>query len=306
LANDWWLWRHYFVDLPLCALGVTPKRVMEWDLLAGERHHTVQVADYLRRRLGGSFSPLPSDRIARLANRVRLVREGDTYASLLMSRSNLKKRFRVEGLAHLAEARRQERPIVLLGGHLGSNYTMWIALGFLGYTVYPIARAVDRSPATPKARQAYMALTYRLTSWKWSGNYLYADSGGHFPKGRFPGILDGIFRQQGICFAAIDFPPTLFTGKQESVSFLGGRSLLPVSLIHMAAQRKAQFLTVWDGVEFNGSRALRRIQLGRPLQGDSAREIVQEYANRLTDFICREPWQWMGLLVAHQFHDELD
>jgi len=296
------LWRHYFFDLPLFALGLRLKRLDDWDRISGERVHVVHGIQYLRNRLGAAFSPLPDEEIAKRTNLVKLVRESDSYASLLISKRNISQWFAIEGLAALREAFHDDHPVILLGGHLGSNYTMWLALDRLGYRVYPIARAVDRSPATTRARQAYLDLTYWLTDKKWQGRYLFADANGHFPRGQFSRMLDDVFRQRGICFAAIDFPPRLYEGKRESVPFLGGLAPLPVSLIRLGLNRKARFFTILEGVEVQGHKKIRHISL-QPIDIlADASEILRIYAGRMTSFISREPWQWMGLAIAHQYH----
>lgn len=299
------LWRHYFFDLPLFALGFRLKRLDDWDRISGDRVHVVHGLQYLRNRLGAAFSPLPDEEIAKRANEVKLVRESDSYASLLISKRNISQWFAIEGLAALRESFQDERPVILLGGHLGSNYTMWLALDRLGCTVYPIARAVDRSAATSRARQAYLDLTYWLTGKKWQGQYLFADAHGHFPRGQFSGILDDVFRQRGICFAAIDFPPSLYEGKRETVPFLGGLAPLPVSLIRLGLNRNARFFTILEGVEIQGRKKIRRIHLRSVDDGADAVEILRVYADRLTSFISREPWQWLGLAIASQYHQTL-
>ncbi len=299
--NNRLLWRHYFFDLPLFALGFRPRRLEDWDRLTGDHGLVIQGVKYLQKLIGAGFCPLPAEEIAWRACRVRLVRESDTFTALSITRKNIWKSFRIEGLEALEAVCRENRPVVLLGGHLGSNYTMWVALDKLGLQVYPIARAVDSTTGTPRARKAYMHLTYFLTDLKWRGRYLMADSVGHFPRGQFSRIIEGVFRGGGICFAAIDFPSALYTGKQETVSFMGASTPLPISLIHLCLKQKAHFFSILDGVELQGSRILRRIRLS-PIKGVvGAREILQVYADRMTSFICREPWQWMGLAVAEQY-----
>jgi len=301
--NECMLWRHYFIDLPLFAMGIRHERLLNADHVSGERYCVIQGVEYLQRQLGSLFSPLPMEEIVRLTHLVRLVRESDTYALIRMNRTNMNKYFVIEGLEHIEKAHQYGKSVALVGGHLGSNYTMWIALGFLGHVVYTIARAVDHSNATPFARQAYMTLTYWITSRKWPGQYLMADSAGHFPRGFLFKELDRIFKRMGICFLAIDFPSRLYAGKMEEVMFLGKKARLPISFIRWAVKQKIELLTVQDLVEFNGKEIIRRIRIGPPLMGINENEMLQDYANRLSELICREPWQWMGLQIVHQYHE---
>ena len=282
-------------------MGFRLKRLEEWDRFSGDRGPVLDGIEFLRHRLGDDFSSLPGEEIARRANQVKLVRESDTYASLLINRRRLPGWFAFEGLTELYQTLQDNRPIIFLGGHLGSNYTMWPALDCFGCTVYPVARAVDRSPTTPRARQAYMDLTYWLTNKKWRGRYLLADANGHFPGGEFPKILDDVFHRRGICFAAIDFPPGLFQGKQEKVPFLGGMTPLPSHFIQLGLKKNARFFTILEGVELKGRRKVRHIHLQAIDDQLDAGDILRVYAKRLTTFICREPWQWLGLAIARQY-----
>ena len=293
---------YYFCDLPLNVFGIKTKHLKNWEKRSGDLESVSNGADYLRYCLGSRFTQRSSHEIAKYYHMVRLVRESDTYASLLMKSSNVNSRFKISGLENLAKARQEKRPIILLGGHLGSNYSMWIALGFLGYRVCPVARATDRSSATSLARKLYQNTTYKLTDMKWDGHYIYTDSSGHFPLGCFDKIFTNIVGGGGIIYVAIDFPPTLYAGKQQCVSFLGDKTLLPVGIIRKAIKENALLMTVWDTVDFDGKRPMRCIQVMPPLKGESEEEILQNYADRLTELICNEPWQWMGLPIAQQYH----
>jgi len=117
--SSWCQWRHYFFDLPLFALGLRLQRLEEWDRLSGDREPLLAGVEFLRRRLGADFSSLPGEEIARRANLVKLVRESDTYASLLINRRRLSRWFSFEGLPALCQAIQGERPVIFLGGHLG-------------------------------------------------------------------------------------------------------------------------------------------------------------------------------------------
>lgn len=295
-------WVHYFLDLPLYAAGIRLKRVGDWDAISGDRPHTLDGIEYLRECLGARVSAVSDREITRLANEVRLIRESDIYASQMMTRKNMNRWFRIEGLENLEKASKECRPIALLSAHMGSNYTSWIGLDFADHTTFVVARDIDHSPATPISRRLYMAATYRLTGRKWGGSYLYADSHGRFPKGELDRILDTVFARQGLCFVAIDFPPTLFSGKQLTVNFLGRPAQLPVSFLHLGISKKVRFFAFWDGIDFDHWRPLRHIRISALPESADAGEILQAYADRLTEFIAREPWQWIGLPIARQYH----
>ena len=253
----------------------------------------------MRETLGSRFTKLTTEEIIHRSRLVRITRESDTFTVLRMCRRNIPRFFRLEGLEHLREACRLERPVVLLASHMGSLYTEYVVLGFKGFTIYTIARSVDRSPATPLSQQMYIALNYRMTGWKLKGGYLFTD----FARGLKRDIIT-VFKQKRICFNAIDIPRTLYPRKRQPVVFLGRQSSLPSGFIHWARKKGAVFLTMWNFVETSEGQTIRRsIRIGPIIDGPDAKTVLQCYADRLTEVICQEPWQWMALPIARQYYE---
>lgn len=253
----------------------------------------------LRHRLGLRFISLPSSEIIRRANLVRLTRESDTYAALYMRKQKAEHFFLYKGIEYLREACRLDRPVVLLSSHMGSLYTTFIALPYKGFPVHTVARAVDRSPATPRAQQMYISLNYRITGMKMTGKYLFTNFSGGLQRS-----IINVFTQKRICFNAIDIPSSLYPHKREAVMFLETPSSLPSGFIHWAQKKEAIFLTLWSGVEINEDKArLRWIDIGPPIETKNVKSILQEYSDRLTEAICKEPWQWMALPIAEQYNE---
>lgn len=297
------LWNYYFLDLPSFALGLPfretsgfYKRIEGCDISENN-------INYLLNQMGEKVSARSTEEIRYLYHFVLLVRESDTYRSLLITKNNLFDWFSFSGLAHLEDARREEKDIIFIGSHMGSNYTLWIALGYLGYRIYPFARKTDRSASTPFARQIYMDTTYCLTRLKWPGNYIFTDTKGHLPRGQFDKKLDEIFLNNGIGYVAIDIPPSLYSGVQQQVNFLGKTSFLPSGVVRKALQRDAILLPVWDTIENEGKTIMRKIVIGPRFKNTTEEDIMQKYADQLTSLICDNPWQWMGLPIISQYHE---
>ncbi|HID29859.1 MAG TPA: hypothetical protein EYP19_07625 [Desulfobacterales bacterium] len=253
----------------------------------------------MRETLGSRFTNLTTEEILHRAWLVRITRESDTFTVLRMCRGNILRFFRYEGLEHLQEACRLERPVVLLASHMGSLYTECVALGSKGFTIYPIARSADRSPATPLPQQIYITLNYRLTGWKLRGRYLFTD----FATGLHKGVI-AVFNHKEICFNAIDIPKTLYPYKREQVVFLGKQSSLPSGFIHWARKKGAVFLSIWNSVEIVEDQTIRRcIRIDPIIDAPDVKTVLQCYADRLTEVICQEPWQWMALPIARQYYE---
>jgi lauroyl/myristoyl acyltransferase len=231
---------------------------------------------------------------------IKVVRESDAYTSLRISKKKSHQFFQVEGIENLKSVMDRSSPVILLTGHIGSFFIPAIAFAHLGIPVFPIARNVDHSQATPLVRRIYEAVNYKLTEKRFLGKYIFTDF-----SGRIDRTILNISKSGGIFWTAIDIPKTLYPHKRVPVTFLGRPSSLPSGLIQWALKRGALFLTAWSTVESqDNSHFLRKIQIDTPIQcGLDAYGILQTYAYRLSSFIYEQPWQWMGLQIIKQYDE---
>ncbi len=300
--NEYELWRYYFWQLPRFAWG---GRYRMPDSIALELEPACQAgAAYLRDCLGSAFSTLSDVEIARRASWVRLWRESGAYTARSPGWGVVRPAL-IEGHEHLLAAATRGRPLVLLTAHLGNPYLACATLASAGHPVFPMARSVDHSPATPRPVRCFLHLNYWATERKLNrGHYLYTDFAGRLDK-----RIVKILRQPGaLCVNLIDMPVTLYEGKRHPVTFLGRHAELPISFIRWACKKQAVFLTFWNGFEAdfsqlgNPGRAMRWVRIESPIEAGTAEAVLQTYADRLSAILGREPWQWMGLPIAPQFH----
>lgn len=297
IVNNREYWRYYFWDLPRYA-WTQRYRMPDSGALENEPACAAGAA-YLRECLGGSLSAVPDAEIARRFSWVRLWREHGAYAALGFG---TREPALLEGIEHLVAAASLGRPLVLLTAHVGNPYLACVAIAANGYPVFPVARSVDHSSATPLPVQGFLHLNYRATERKLNhGHYLYTDYSGALDK-----RIIAVLRQRGaLCVNLIDMPVTLYGGKRHTVTFLGRPAALPLNFIRWARKKQALFLTCWNGFEsaFTSSAKPRHwVRVEPPIEADDAESVLQVYADRLSDLVAREPWQWMGLPIAAQYH----
>jgi len=296
------LWRYYFLDLPIWTCGLAGPRLtksilhfLEPDGLA-VRSGYERLCGYLHRRV----SPSQIDDVVRKALFVKIVKESDAYSSLRMSKKRFDRYFQVKGIDHLRAARKDNRPVVLLTGHYGSFFIPAIAFSHMGFDVYPIARKVDNSAATPLSTRIYLTLNYKFSERQFPAGYIYTD---------FAGWIDrkvvSVLNTGGILWTAIDFPERLYPHKRLPVKLLGLSSSLPSGMVRSALKRGAVFLTAWNSVEsMDGLNWYRSLTIDEPIAGKPTADFVlQTYADRLTERISSQPWQWMGLPIISQYDE---
>ena len=291
---------YYFVDLPLWACGYRSRA--------------------LERRLYENFEPdIPPIRsgyetLARYVNKpatepeindvvqktfwVKIVRESDAYMSFRMSGRNLSRHFHFEGIDHLRSAREEKRPIIILTGHIGSFFNPSIAFSQLGFKVYPIARSVSKSPSTPLITRLYLALNYRLIERRFPGKFILTDFSGKMDR-----TIVSVSRDNGIFWVALDFPWRVYRLKHLPVRLFGRPATLPSGIIQWGIRKKAVFLTGWNSVEVSPEGFYRLLTVDSPIdtKDQDAQAILQVYADRLSDYVTRKPWQWMALPVILQY-----
>lgn len=293
-------WRYFFWDLPLWAIGF--KGTKRWERL---KTHLESDASTFK---GGlqvlhSYQQKECDEnalneAATKAIYVRVERDSDAYGCLLSRR--LLTSFKVTGIEHLNNAIAQSRPIILLTGHVGSFYTIAVALAQLGHDVDPLARSVERAKHNPLPQQWFGRLNYFLTERKMTGRYVYTDYANKLDR-----RLIRTCRSNGILLVLPDLPRTLFPSGRKAVSFLGQSSSLPARTIEMGLKYKALFLTVWNTVELEKEGGIKRHLQIEPVFPDeqSIDKVLDIYTNRLSSIVYREPWQWMGTSIVEQFNE---
>lgn len=296
------MWRYYFLDLPMFSCGVRypslERRLFgifkpEIDFM---KSGFLTLCAYLKRTPDES----EIDNFIQKTFWVKIVRESDAFTSLIMSKGNSAKYFHVEGIENLASVVDGIRPVIILTGHIGSFFIPAIAFSHFGFKVYPIARTVDTSSATPLAAQYYQKLNYRLSEMRFSSKYIYANFSGKIDRD-----IVSLSRKGGIFWAAIDLPRRLYAYKRYPVMFLGKPSSLPVGIIPWGIKKDAVFLTAWNSIEgIDNRKFYRKLTIDKPIQqGLDATSVLQVYANRLSDMITRQPYQWLGLQIIKQFDE---
>lgn len=223
---------------------------------------------------------------------VKIIRESDAYTVLRMSRPKLDHYFEIKGMQNLEEAVASGRPVILLSAHVGSFFTGAVALSQLGIKVYPVARSVDNLLASDRPTQFYMKLNLILSGMRLSPTrYIFED----FISGRFDRRIAELGRKGGIFAINIDLPPQGFPHNRHPVIFLGRRSSLPSGVVRWGVRKKAIFLTGWNCIEgFDNCQFHRSITVEAPIFPDNdAGAVLQTYADRLSDLVFKQPWQWM-------------
>ena len=296
------LWKYYFFDLPLLSAGIkTPSfQPLRQSILAAELARTSEGYRTLCRYLDRPFTEAGAEECVKKSLWVKLIRESDAFTSLRMGPRTIKKYFRMEGIENLNSVTATGKPVILLTGHIGSFFIPAIAFSSAGYTVYPVARSVDRSPATPLSTQLYLTLNYRLSGKRFPGKYLFTDLSGKIDRD-----IITILKSSGILWTAIDMPRRLYTHKRLPVTLFGRPSSLPSGIIQWGLKRNAVFLTSWNTVEISDNgNYYRLLSVDPPISTEPAVEsILQAYADRLTKQIAKHPWQWMGLQIISQYDE---
>ncbi len=294
--------RYYFWDLPLWGWGLRTHaqeaRILrflepEIDLI---RNGFLKLFGYIERSSDGS----EIEELVRKALWIKIVRESDAFTALKMSKQNLYRYFRIEGIEHLEEACGSNRPVILLTAHLGSFYTLSIPASFSGIPIYPIARTVNKSPDSPLAWQLYAKANYAFTEKRLLSHYIYTNF-----SGRIDRSIIALLKNGKTFLGLLDLPPTLYPYKRVPVKFLGIPSSLPSGLIQLGIKYNAIFMTAWNLIEHNDAgNFYRTLKIENRLPDSlNISEILQCYADRLSDIIMEEPWQWMCIPIVNQFDE---
>lgn len=288
-------WRHYFYDLPLWAAGC--RTAGRW--AAMRRFLEPQASGFAAglsrayQSQGKTTEQAEIDTAVDCALQVTIARESDTFACLRPAAL----RFDIEGLEHLQGALGRQRPVIVLTGHVGSFYTIAVALARQGITMSPLARSVATVNALP--RQLYEKSNYALTERAILGQYIYTDFAGKLDR-----HLITVCRENGLLLVLPDLPRTLFPSGRRTVQLLGRTSSLPGRMVELGIKYNAVFLTAWNTIALEERFGFRRKLRFEPcIAADSVDGVLQDYANRLSALVLHEPWQWLGTSVIAQYDE---
>jgi len=294
--------RYYFIDLPLWACGrrscALEQRLYEnyEPEIPSIRNGYEVLAGYMNKPV----TEIEIDDVIQKTFWVKIVRESDTYTSLRMSGKHIHRYFQFEGLDYLRSARNENRPIIILTGHIGSFFIPSIAFYHLGFEVHPVARSVDRSPATPHLMRLYLTLNYKLPERRFPAKYILTDF-----SGRIDRTIVSVSKNKGIFWVAIDFPWRVYQYKHLPVRLFGQPATLPSGIIQWGIKKNAIFLTGWNSIESDSKGFYRLLSIESPIAHESdAQTILQTYADRLSECVIKKPWQWMALPVIHQYGEK--
>lgn len=292
--RNWRAGLYFFVLLPLVALFAGRGPFLGW-------------ACRLKRRLMGALS-LPPDIAASLDLRgpleelwsrhveAEVLREADAYAALRLRGGKALCHFRFIHPEVLAAARGEGRPLLVLSGHYGSFYTLCIGLSRLGLRIFPIARAVDESPANPRSKRLFEKLNYRFSEAGLDGGYLYVDTRNRLSREFFTRVREEANANIFACLDTPGTPPAMGVAGQ----LLGRTMVFPKALLEFAAKQGAQVLIAWSRVTLGPDRRLvREIEFDPlPPRGLTPVQQVEYFAGRLDARLRQYPEQWLGLRIA--------
>ncbi|MCX5864980.1 MAG: hypothetical protein NTW42_07910 [Deltaproteobacteria bacterium] len=226
------------------------------------------------------------------ALQVKVARESDAFAYLGSPR------FEVEGLEHLQKVMGQNRPIILLTGHVGNFYALSVALAQVGIVASSLARSVAPSNSYP--RRSFERINYFLSEHRMRGGWIYANYAGKLDR-----QLVTMCRNGGMLVVLLDLPRALFGAGRRPVRFMGRTSSLPARTVELGQKYKAVFLTAWNTIEPEKDFLFRRcLRIEPPFPDDDDVDgILQAFADRLSSLVIVEPWQWSGVPIINQFDE---
>ncbi len=293
------LWRYYFWDLPLWAIGRRSQRRwlrIQTALAHDKRAFTNSLLSFYANR----NNTVDIERAVEQALMFRVIRNSEAYTCLSMTKNNIHKHFSINGLEHLYQAQKQNRPIILLTAHMGSFYIMPIALAPFGFCLNTVARTVDDSQFNPISQRLFEHINYRLTETMMPGRYVYTNYANKMDR-----YIVTACKENGILLVLPDIPRKFLPSNRCNIQLFGKKSSLPGRIIDLGLKYNALFLTIWGTFELDMDFAFKRhIHIDPPLSGTDKKTVLQHYANRLSDIVYQEPWQWMGTAIMNQYDEE--
>jgi len=294
------LWRYFFWDLPLWAIGWRTQRrwqQMQTALVNDKRAFTSSLQSFYAHKK----DKVDIEQAVEQALMFRVIRNSEAYACLGMNKNNIHKHFSIGGLEHLYHAQQQNRPIILLTAHMGSFYILPIALAPFGFCVNTVARTVDNSQFNPLPQQYFERLNYWLAESMMPGRFVYTNYANKMDR-----HIVTACKENGILLVLPDIPRKFLPSNRCTVQLFGKKSSLPGRIIDLGLKYNAQFLTIWSTFELKADFIFKRhVHIDPPLPGTDKNTILQHYANRLSDTVIQEPWQWMGTAIMNQYDEDI-
>mgnify|MGYP001258123337 CR=1 FL=1 len=299
LMHSFPLWCYFFWDLPCWAIGWRSQR--RWLRIQSVfKDESLALKNSLQTFYAYRGNVIDIDNAIKQALLIKVIRNSDAYACLGITKKNLHKNFNISGLEHLHKALEKNRPIILLTAHMGSFYTISIALAQLGISIDPIARTVDNSQHNPLPQQYFEHSNYYLTQTKMLGRYVYTNN-----SNRIDRHVITACQKNGILLILLDIPRKFIPSNRCPVQFLGKKSSLPMRIVDLGIKYNALFLTLWSTIETKPNFSFRRhIHIDPAISASDRTIILQKYADRLSSLAYQEPWQWMGTVIINQYNEE--
>ncbi len=292
-------WRYFFWDSPCWALGWRSQR--RWlRIQSALQQDAAMLRNSLKIFYSGHEDTIDIEHVIKQALLIRTIRNSDAYACLGMLKTNFHKNFAISGLEHLQKALGQNRPVFLLTAHMGSFYTISIALAQLGICINPVARTVDDSQYNPLPQQFFERSNYRLTQIKMPGHYIYTNNANRMDR-----QIVSACKENEILLVLLDLPRKFAPTNRHSVQFLGKKSSLPTRIIDLGVKYNAVFLTLWSTIETEPDFSFKRhLTIDPAISATDKKNIIQSYADRLSGIVYQEPWQWLGSMIINHYNEE--
>ena len=293
------LWRYFFWDIPCWAVGWSSQH--RWRRIQSAlQKDAFTLRNSLQKFYADKENTVDIENAVNKALLIRAIRNSEAYSCLGMSKKNAQKNFTVTGIEHLHLAKEQNRPVILLTAHMGSFYTLPILLAPYGFRLNTVARTVDNSHFNPLPQQLFERLNYRLTEARMPGRYVYTNYSNKMDR-----YIVTACKENETLLVLPDIPRKFLPSNRCSVQFLGKKSSFPGRIIDLGLKYNAVFLTLWSTFELEPNFSfMRHLHVDPPITATDKKEILQYYADRLSNIVYQEPWQWLGSMIISQYNEE--
>lgn len=297
-------WLYYFAFLPLIAplptgirqaLGRRRARKRMQRREDSRRHSVANMRHYL------GYSAGQAEETTRQAFVLQLADELDSYGYHRVSPSLVSRRFQVEGEEHLDQLRGQGRGAVLATVHLGSICMAVMAMGQMGFKVYPLTHDSRNDSSMGRPLNAHSRWRLFWIERKCGGHAIYVNlkspSGG-----KALGSLEAlkVLRQGGFVSMPLDIPPHLVDHALQ-VDFLGRRCRFPSGPVRLAALAGVPILPYFI-LRHEDDWTRFKLVLREPIEpSGNASQDLQRCLGQAEEMIKLSPQQWTAWDSANQF-----